>query len=141
MSPLSHGPHCPVSPCQDLARYEAASTELALMTASRVAEVTGCLPPCSYNVYTVADTHTTEDRSQADTGDSVVMLLCREMAERGEVWLELLLASETVAVTSRGPATGLASLLAQLAGGLGLVCLVVALLVTRGQGQGGADSK
>ena len=97
MSPLPHGPHCPIvptAPCQDLARYEAASTELALMTASRVAEVAGCLPPCSYNVYTVADTHTTEDRSQADTGDSVVMLLCREMAERGEVWLELLLASD-----------------------------------------------
>ena len=106
------------------------------MTVSQVAEVAGCLPPCSYNVYTVVDTLTTEDRSQADTGDSVVMLLCREMAGRGEVWLELILASETVAVTSRGPATSLASLLAQLSGGLGLVCLLVALLVTRGQGQG-----
>ena len=126
----------PLPRAQDLARYEAASTELALMTVSRVAEVAGCLPPCSYNVYTVVDTHTTEDRSQADTGDSVVMLLCREMAGRGEVWLELILASETVAVTSRGPATSLASLLAQLSGGLGLVCLLVALLVTRGQGQG-----
>ena len=86
----------------------------------------------------MVDTLTTEDRSQADTGDSVLMmfLLCREMAGRGEVWLELILASETVAVTSRGPATSLASLLAQLSGGLGLVCLVVALLVTRGQGQG-----
>ena len=64
----------------------------------------------------------------------MILLLCREMAGRGEVWLELILASETVAVTSRGPATSLASLLAQLSGGLGLVCLLVALLVTRGQG-------